>query len=106
MHRSEDIHESGRPAYPSRGPHSRDRYCRSFPFRLQDMAWNFSHSNSSQRYLKFLKPSVVCPMILLSRREQRRRPMETFTKLFGSLLVTVALQREFHVSLVAVRRPY
>src|ERR1700687_2144733 len=28
-------------------------------------------------------------MILLSRREQRRRPMETFTKLFGSLLVFV-----------------
>src|ERR1700680_3345513 len=28
-------------------------------------------------------------MILLSRREQRRRPMETFTKLFGNLLVFV-----------------
>src|ERR1022692_4316161 len=28
-------------------------------------------------------------MILLSRREQRRRPMETFKKLFGSLLVFV-----------------
>src|SRR5438874_10035973 len=28
-------------------------------------------------------------MILLSRREQGRRPMETFTKLFGSLLVFV-----------------
>src|ERR1700722_10326641 len=28
-------------------------------------------------------------MMCLSRREQRRRPMETFTKLFGSLLVFV-----------------
>jgi ketosteroid isomerase-like protein len=43
-----------------------------------------SEARRTSQKFEILNPSVVCLMILLSRREHGGRPMETFTKLFGN----------------------